>query len=163
MHLGLDLRGGSYLLMQVDMAAIERERLDDLADSVRTVLLKEQIGYQNLGAQPAGHRVFVHVRDAAQHDAALAALRTIPTSVPDEFTVEDLPGDNLALVLQPNALAQRGSEAVTQSIEIVRRRIDETGVVDPQITRQGSSRIVIELPGIEDPERIKALLGKTAR
>jgi protein-export membrane protein SecD len=162
-HLGLDLRGGSYLLMQVDMSAIEKERLDDLADSVRSVLLKDQIGYQNLGAQPATHRVFVHVRDAAQQDAALAALRTIPLSVPGEFTVDVLPGGNLALTLQANALAQRGADAVTQSIEIVRRRIDETGVVDPEITRQGSSRIVIELPGVEDPERIKALLGKTAK
>src|SRR5271157_2671257 len=81
-HLGLDLRGGSYLLMQVDMAAIERERLDDLADSVRTVLLKEHVGYQSLGAQAASHRVFVHIRDADQHDAALAALRSVPQSVP---------------------------------------------------------------------------------
>ncbi len=162
-HLGLDLRGGSYLLMQVDMSAIERERLDDLTDSVRTVLLKADIGYQYLAPQAATHRVFVHVRDASQHDAALAALRTIPQSVPGEFTVNDLPGNNLSLVLQPNALKQRGADAVTQSIEIVRRRIDETGVVDPQITRQGDSRIIVELPGIEDPERIKALLGKTAK
>jgi protein-export membrane protein SecD len=162
-HLGLDLRGGSYLLMQVDMSAIERERLDDLADSVRTVLLKAGIGYQNLAAQPASHRVFVHVRDAAQHDAALAALRTIPLSVPGEFTVDDLPGGNLSLTLKPAALLQRGGDAVKQSIEIVRRRIDETGVADPEITRQGDSRIIVELPGIEDPERIKALLGKTAK
>ena len=162
-HLGLDLRGGSYLLMQVDMSAIERERLDDLADSVRTVLLKANIGYQNLAPQPGSHRVFVHVRDAAQHDAALAALRTIPLSVPGEFTVDDLPGTNLSLTLQPGALKQRGADAVKQSIEIVRRRIDETGVADPEITRQGDSRIIVELPGIEDPERIKALLGKTAK
>jgi protein-export membrane protein SecD len=162
-NLGLDLRGGSYLLMQVDMQAIERERLDDLADSVRTVLLKAGIGYQNLGGQPANHRVFVHVRDPAQHDAALEAMRSVPPSLPGEFTVNDLPGDNLALTLQPAALVKRGVEAVQQSIEIVRRRIDETGVVDPQITRQGDSRIVVELPGVSDPERIKQLLGKTAK
>lgn len=162
-HLGLDLRGGSYLLMQVDMDAIERERLDSLADNARSVLLKSTIGYQNLGPRPAAHQVFVHVRDAAQHDAALAALRSIPPAVPGEFTIQDLPGNNITLTLQPTALAQRGSEAVKQSIEIVRRRIDETGVVDPQITRQGDSRIVVELPGIEDPERIKLLLGKTAK
>ena len=162
-HLGLDLRGGSYLLMQVDMAAIERERLDDLADSARTVLLKANIGYQNLGGQPANHRVFLHLRDPSQKDAALAAMRSIPPSVPGEFTINALPGDNLALTLQPAALRTRGTDAVKQSIEIVRRRIDETGVVDPQITRQGDSRIVVELPGISDPERIKQLLGKTAK
>ncbi len=162
-HLGLDLRGGSYLLMQVDMSAIERERLDDLADSARTVLLKGDIGYQNLGGQPANHRVFLHLRDPSQKDAALSALRSVPPAVPGEFTISDLPGDNLAMTLQPAALVQRGTDAVKQSIEIVRRRIDETGVVDPQITRQGDSRIVVELPGISDPERIKQLLGRTAK
>jgi protein-export membrane protein SecD len=162
-HLGLDLRGGSYLLMQVDMAAIERERLDDLADSARSVLLKGTIGYQNLSAQPASHRVFVHLREPEQHDAGLAALRTLQPAVPGEFTIEDLPGNNVTITLLPAALVTRGTEAVKQSIEIVRRRIDETGVVDPQITRQGSSRIIVELPGVEDPERIKQLLGKTAK
>jgi protein-export membrane protein SecD len=162
-HLGLDLRGGSYLLMQVDMGAIETERLESLSDSARSVLLKAGVGYQHLGAQAASHRVFVHLRDHAQHDAGLAALRTITPAVPAEFTIEDLPGDNVTITLQAPALAVRGGEAVKQSIEIVRRRIDETGVVDPQITRQGGSRIVVELPGVEDPERIKQLLGKTAK
>jgi protein-export membrane protein SecD len=162
-HLGLDLRGGSYLLMQVDMSAIERERLDDLADSMRSVLLKNDIGYRDIAAQAALHRVSFHMRDPSQRDAALAALRSIPPSVPGEFTIDSLPGDNLALTLQPNALRTRGTDAVQQSIEIVRRRIDETGVVDPQITRQGDSRIVVELPGVSDPERIKQLLGKTAK
>jgi protein-export membrane protein SecD len=162
-HLGLDLRGGSYLLMQVDMSAIERERLEDLADSARTAQLKAGVGYQNLAAQDASHRVFVHLRDPAQHDAGLAALRSIPPAVPAEFTIEDLPGNNVTITLQAAALAVRGSEAVQQSIEIVRRRIDETGVLDPQITRQGTSRIVVELPGVGDPERVKQLLGKTAK
>jgi protein-export membrane protein SecD len=162
-HLGLDLRGGSYLLMQVDMASIERERLDSLADNVRSVLLRAGIGYQNLHGDPATHRVFVHLREPAQLDAGLAAVRSVPPSVPGEFTVDTLPGDDIALTLQSAALAKRGSEAVQQSIEIVRRRIDETGVVDPQITRQGSDRIVVELPGVDDPERIKQLLGKTAK
>jgi protein-export membrane protein SecD len=162
-HLGLDLRGGSYLLMQVDMQAIEKERLESLADSARGVLLKGHFGYQNLGPQPDKHRIFVHFRDPAQHDAAIAALRTIQPSVPGEFTLDDLGGNNAALTLQTTALAARGAEAVSQSIEIVRRRIDETGVVDPTIIRQGNSRIIVELPGVEDPERIKTLLGKTAK
>ncbi len=162
-HLGLDLRGGSYLLMQVDMGSIERERLDSLADSARGVLLKAGLGYRYLHADPAAHRVSLQLRDPSQHDAVLAALRTIPPAVPGEFTVDDLAGGNLSLTLQAAALAQRGSEAVKQSIEIVRRRVDETGVADPQITRQGADRIVVELAGVDDPERIKQLLGKTAK
>jgi protein-export membrane protein SecD len=162
-RLGLDLRGGSYLLMQVDMGAVEHERLDGLADNARSVLLKNQIGYQNLAAEPNNDRVFLHLRNPAQQDAALSALQAIPMAVPNEFTATALAGNNLVLTLSPAALVQTATHAVEQSIEIVRRRIDETGVVDPQIARQGDDRIVVELPGVEDPNRIKELLGKTAK
>jgi protein-export membrane protein SecD len=162
-HLGLDLRGGSYLLMQVDMDAVMHERLDALADSARSALLAAHVGYQNLAAQPGQQRVFLHLRNPAQHDAALAALRGLPAAVPGEFTVADLPAGNVAIALSPAALAETATHAVEQSIEIVRRRIDETGVVDPQIARQGNDRIVVELPGVEDPNRVKELLGKTAK
>jgi protein-export membrane protein SecD len=165
-HLGLDLRGGSYLLMQVDMAAVEHERLDALADNAKSVLQKAPggtIGYQNVAAQPAEHRVFLHVRDPAQMAAALAQLHTIPMAVPGEFDIAAQPGNNIVIALSPTALTQTATHAVEQSIEIVRRRIDETGVVDPQIARQGDDRIVVELPGVEDPNKIKELLGKTAK
>ena len=162
-HLGLDLRGGSYLLMQVDMDAVQHERLDALADGARSELLAAHVGYQNLAAEAGNQRVFLHLRDPAQHDAAVAALRQIPAAVPGEFAVTDLAGSNIAITLQPAALVQTATHAVEQSIEIVRRRIDETGVVDPQIARQGNDRIVVQLPGIEDPNRVKELLGKTAK
>jgi len=162
-HLGLDLRGGSYLLMQVDMSAVEHERLDALADEARAALLKQHLNYQNLAAEPANNRVFLHVRNPAQQDAAIAALKSITPAVPGEFDVDTLAGGNLALTLSPSALRITAQHAVEQSIEIVRRRIDETGVVDPQITRQGDDRIVVQLPGVEDPVRVKELLGKTAK
>jgi protein-export membrane protein SecD len=162
-HLGLDLRGGSYLLMQVDMSAVEHERLDALADDARGALLKQHLYYQNLAAEPSNNRVFLHVRNPAQQDAAIAALKSISPAVPGEFSVDTLAGGNLALTMSPSALRLTAQHAVEQSIEIVRRRIDETGVVDPQITRQGDDRIVVQLPGIEDPVRIKQLLGKTAK
>jgi protein-export membrane protein SecD len=165
-HLGLDLRGGSYLLMQVDMEAVERERLEALSDAAKSVLQKAPgglIGYQNVAVQANQHRVFLHVREPAQLDAALTQLRTIPMSVPNEFDIASLPGANITITERPNALTQAATHAVEQSIEIVRRRIDETGVVDPQIARQGDDRIVVELPGVEDPNRIKELLGKTAK
>ena len=71
MALGLDLRGGSYLLMQVDLDAVQRERLDALADGARSELLRAHVGYQNLAAEPANKRVFLRLRDPAQRDAAL--------------------------------------------------------------------------------------------
>ncbi len=161
-HLGLDLRGGSYLLMQVDLEAVEHERLDALADAARQVL-RSRGGYQNLVADPGSQRLTVRLREPAQRDSALAALRAMPAAVPDEFSVSELPTGVVAVTLSRTALVQTATHAVEQSIEIVRRRIDETGVVDPQITRQGDDRIVVQLPGIEDPNRVKELLGKTAK
>ena len=98
-----------------------------------------------------------------QHDTALRALRAMPAAVPGEFAVGDLAGNNLAITLSQTALVKTAADAVERSIEIVRKRIDETGVVDPQITKQGDDRIVVQLPGVEDPNRVKELLGKTAK
>jgi preprotein translocase subunit SecD len=170
-HLGLDLKGGSYLQMQVDMDTVIRERLDAMVDTARQALRRDEIGYTGLSAQQAQKRIVLRLRDPAQQQAAIAALQnafgaTIQTSsntsAPDVI-VAATPDGLLAATLSPVALTARAQAAVTQSIEIVRRRIDETGVLDPQITRQGSDRIVVQLPGVSDPERIKALLGTTAR
>ncbi len=164
-HLGLDLRGGSYLLLEVDMATVLRERLASLADAAREPLRPTPLA-RPITTQPQQNRLLVEVRDPAQRDAALAALKPLSSATasnrPDlEFTTE---GDRgILITLSPEALKERAKSAVEQSIEIVRRRIDETGVVDPLISRQGESRIIVQLPGVEDPNRIKQLLGKTAR
>lgn len=163
-HLGLDLRGGSYLLMQVDMPAVVKERLTGLADSARQSLLKANLGYVNLGPDAAHDRVTLRLRDPAQQQAVIQALTAMGTAggaVPDYAVAMD--GGLVTLTLSQQALRDRANAAVTQSIEIVRRRIDETGVADPQITRQGDDRIVVQLPGVQDPNRIKELLGKTAK
>jgi len=165
-HLGLDLRGGSYLLLEVDMKAVIKERLDGLVDGVRQALRPGSIFYAALDAQPDQNRVLLKLRNAAQTDTAVAALRPLianegPTNAPD-MSITSTPDGQILLTLEPVALRARAEGAVQQSIEIVRRRIDETGVVDPQITQQGDNRIVVQLPGIGDPERIKQLLGETA-
>ena len=169
-HLGLDLRGGSYLLMQVDMDAVVKERLDGMLDSARQALrgASPPIAYQTLAVDPAAERVAVRLRDAAQVPAALVALRSAG-GAPDtatgssEVEVASLGDTLIGLTLSRPALSERARVAVQQSIEIVRRRIDESGVVDPVINQQGGNRIVVQLPGISDPERIKSLLGQTAR
>ncbi len=169
-HLGLDLQGGSYLLMQVDMNAVVKERLNGLLDSVRQALRHAPGGapvfYRSLVADPAKTRVVLRLRNPAQTAVALAVLRPLAaidpvTRVPD-LAIDSAPDGTIVLTLSPVALHERASAAVQQSIEIVRRRIDATGVVDPQITRQGDSHIVVQLPGIGDPQRIKDLLGQTA-
>ena len=170
-HLGLDLRGGSYLLLEVDMDAVVKERLESLTDGVRQDLRPGNIFYQTLRAEPAANRVLLRLRDPARTAEAVAALQALvsPTGrsgAPDidiaTTSSGGTPDGQITLTLNPVGLTDRASSAVQQSIEIIRRRIDETGVIDPQITRQGSSRIVVQLPGIEDPNRIKELLGKTA-
>ena len=162
-HLGLDLRGGSYLLLEVDMAAVARERLDSLADGARTAL-RGKVQFQAPQVQAAQNRVVVRIPNPAQVDDAVRLLREAATATGTaEFEVASGPGGEVSMSLSQAALRDRANSAVLQSIEIVRRRIDETGVLDPQITRQGDARIVVQLPGIEDPNRIKELLGKTAR
>src|SRR5262249_54835647 len=158
--------GGSYLLLEVDMKAVIKERLESLVDGVRQALRPGAIFYQTLEAQPDQNRVLLRLRDATKLDTALAALRPLvnaegPSATPD-LDIGSTPDGTITLTLSQVALNARGLAAVQQSIEIVRRRIDETGVVDPQITQQGGNRIVVQLPGIGDPDRIKQLLGKTA-
>ena len=165
-HLGLDLRGGSYLLLEVDMAAVAKERLTAMADGVRTTL-RGKVQFQPPTVQPAQNRVTVRLIEPGAADrrrAAAAGPPPIPATADRRNTTSTstTPGE-ITLTLSTQALRDRANSAVQQSIEIVRRRIDETGVLDPQITRQGDDRIVVQLPGVEDPNRIKELIGKTAK
>jgi protein-export membrane protein SecD len=171
MHLGLDLRGGSYLLLQVDMGTVLRERVQSMVDDARQALRRAGIHYTGLAPDPDRNRIVLRLPDPAQQSDALAALREVfggvtqtsaGTAAPDT-DVSVLPDGQIAATLSRVAITARAQGATTQSIEIVRRRIDSTGVVDPQITRQGDSRIVVQLPGVSDPARIKDLLGTTAK
>ena len=161
-RLGLDLRGGSYLLLEVDMATVIKERLDSLADSARTILRGK---VQNLPptVQAAQNRVLVRISNPAQVEDAASLLRNAAApGGATEYEVTTEPGA-VSMTLSPSMLRDRAERAIAQSIEIVRRRIDTTGVLDPVITKQGDNRIVVQLPGVEDPNRIKELIGRTAR
>jgi SecD/SecF fusion protein len=168
--LGLDLRGGSYLLLEVDMNAVVRERLESLADGARTRLRNANIGYVNLAADPANRRMSFRVRDLGQAEAAARQVRELANAVqtsagstlPD-IDVTTAPDGTVAAALNEAGLRSRATGAVEQSIEIVRRRVDETGVAEALVARQGQNRILVQLPGIEDPNRIKELIGKTAK
>jgi preprotein translocase subunit SecD len=173
--LGLDLQGGSYLLLEVDTSAVQTERLENLSADVRTALRSREledgpIGYTGLGISQG--EVVVRIRKPEDETRALAALKELATDVNANLfsgTVEqDLTitlGDGGKITLSPTEASriERARSAVAQSIEIVRRRIDELGTTEPSIQRQGDNRIVIEVPGLDDPERLKALLGKTAK
>lgn len=165
-NLGLDLQGGSYLMLKVDLETLRRERMDNQADSLRQALRDAKVRYTGLTADHDSVR-FALV-DPAQAAAARTAAESVDaglqigTSLVKEFEIAEQDG---AFTLTPNekALEERARQTVGQSIEIVRRRIDESGVVEPLIARQGEDRIVVQLPGLADPSRIKTLLGQTAK
>jgi preprotein translocase subunit SecD len=165
-HLGLDLKGGSYLLLEVDMNTVIRERLDSMADSTRQSFRRAGIPRFTVAVQHARNTLTARVDDPTRIPQALTLLRELSTTQPGQrpdLEFDQAPDGTITVTLSPIGLRERATAAVAQSIEIVRRRIDETGVVDPVITRQGEARIVVQLPGIEDPDRIKQLLGQTAR
>jgi preprotein translocase subunit SecD len=155
--LGLDLRGGSHLLLEVDMATVEKERLASLADEIRTQLTAAKIGYTDLRAD--ANSVGFTVRDLDRIKDARDIVAKIDPDIDAQIAA------NGTATLTPNEAAQaaRRANAVEQSIQIVRRRIDETGTKEPTIQREGDDRILVQLPGVEDPEHVKELLGKTAK
>ncbi|CAK7192180.1 Protein translocase subunit SecD [Commensalibacter sp. Nvir] len=162
-HLGLDLRGGSYLLLQVDLDTLTKDRLQTLGDNIRQTLISKNLGYKNIQYSEKKHNVTFNLRSPSEKEPVLSALRTMPQAVVNEFNVTAEPNDQITLTLSPTAMQKRGAEAIIQSIEIVRRRIDAIGAVDPSITQQGTNRIVVQLPGISDPDHVKQLLGTTAK
>src|SRR5579872_2559643 len=156
-NLGLDLRGGSYLLLEVDVAAAQTEQLNSIIDTVRNALLDAKIGYTGLNIQ--NNAIVFTIRDQDRIDDAKNALAKI-----DQALTVDIGSDGAGkMQFSSVATEQRRQQAVDQSIEIIRRRLDETGTKEPTIQRQGADRILVELPGVGDPEHVKQLLGKTAK
>ncbi|MGE5517321.1 MAG: protein translocase subunit SecD [Bacteroidota bacterium] len=156
--LGLDLQGGSYLLLEVDTSYVVREHLTSLVESARATLRKEKVKYADLGTM-GKDGVKVRLLEAADRERIRPELRKLDTTA--AFDVAD--DGTVTWRYDEQALRSRINQAVDQSLEIVRRRIDEMGTREPSIQRQGTDRIVVQLPGVKDPDRIKALLGKTAK
>ena len=164
-HLGLDLKGGSYLLLQLDTDAIQKQDLGQLVGEARQTLVKDNLGYKDLHADAASHQVLLTPL-AGQGLQALKALQGLITYLPNSPTpslaVAQQPDGSIALSVPAQAQKARDTQAVQQAITIIQRRIDGSGVLNPQIQRQGDSQIVVQLPGISDPERVKTLIGTTA-
>ena len=167
-NLGLDLRGGSYLLLEVDVTTAIEDQLQALVSEVRGSLRSEGVGYTGLGVR--GDKVAVRITDTAQLPAALGTIEDLSNPVGGVFggggeTELDVrqDGNLITIGYSEAAVAQKTRSAVQQSIEIVRRRIDELGTTEPLIQRQGEDRILVQVPGLDDPARLKALLGQTAK
>jgi SecD/SecF fusion protein len=165
-NLGLDLQGGSYLLLEADMNTVIKERLTSARMEVARALNKGGLHAQ--GVSIAGHSVTAQLpgdADAANAPAALKDVLAETTSQTPQkpFWTHTEQGHTVTLTLSDAAVIDMQSKALVQSIAIVRRRIDETGVNEPVVARQGQNRILVELPGVQDPGRIKKLLGSTAK
>jgi preprotein translocase subunit SecD len=155
--LGLDLRGGSHLLLEVDMASVQKEQLNNVVDELRTALVAAKIGYTGLAVDD--DHVVLTLRDKGDE----AAVRAAVAKIDPDLTMTMGDGGAVAIRQNPVALEARRASAVEQSIEIIRRRIDETGTKEANIQRVGSDRVLVQLPGVDNPEHVKELIGKTAK
>ena len=155
-NLGLDLQGGSHLLLRADLPAVREERLEGIAEQLRLSFRDEKIRFKGLKASPKA--VTFTLRKTENE----TTLQNIFNELGREFQVvnKDL---KYNVSFSEAGLQLMADNTVEQAIEIIRRRLDPDGTKEPIIQRQGRDRVLIQLPGIDDPERIKRLLGQTAR
>jgi len=156
-NLGLDLRGGAHFLLEADLRSVLNERLTNLTDSVRGELRKNQVAFKEINIQ-GGNSVVVVLRDEAQRQKALEAIRNVDSSLAVSGN-----GDTIQLTYAAQDLFRKKKEVIDQSIEILRRRVDETGTIEPTIVRQGDDRILLQVPGIKDTTDLKRKINQTAK
>src|SRR5215510_779877 len=169
--LGLDLQGGSHLLLEVDANAVRKEKLQALLDDVRRILRENRIGYTGLRVAPKGESVEVQIREGADPRQAIDKLRELSQPVggfagtTGQRTVDitDAGGGLVRLTMTQAAMTEKIRQSVDQSIQIVERRVNELGTVEPTIQREGVDRILVQVPGLQDPTRLKEPPGKAAK
>jgi len=156
-NLGLDLRGGAHFLLEADLRGVQNERLTNLSDSVRGELRRAQVGFKEVSVEPSGN-VLVTLRDDSQRAKAVDTIHNIDPSL----TIGG-EGANLELTYPAQDLALKKKQVIDQSIEILRRRVDETGTIEPTIVREGDDRILLQVPGIKDTSDLKRKINQTAK
>jgi preprotein translocase subunit SecD len=167
--LGLDLQGGSHILLEVDTDDVRKQKVDTLRDDVRRVLREARVG---LAGAPVvrGNSVEVRIRenDLQQGLAKLRELSSplggvLSTSGQRSVDIQNVGGGLVRLTVTEPAIIERTRQVVDQSIEIIERRINGLGLVEPSIQRQGSDRVLVQVPGLGDPQRLLDVIGKTAK
>jgi len=170
-NLGLDLQGGAHLLYQLDEKEMTDDWLSTIRGDVRETLRRARIGYTDLSQDVTARSVSVKIRDAAELDKAYQELRKLAAPVGGNvfsgFSGYDLDvatkDDTVMLTVTDAGLAHRMSSAIQASIETIRRRVDAFGTTEPSIQREGRSRVLVQVPGISDVERLKTLIGETGK
>jgi SecD/SecF fusion protein len=169
MTLGLDLQGGSHLLLQVNRDSIMEERLKELRRDARQLLANDR-GIGNIITTDADG-ITVELTDPTQKADARAALETLQNNISStlgiggtpELSFGEAPDGRLTVKLTPEGVVERMSALVSQSMEVIRKRVDEVGTTEPTIQRQGQDRVLVQVPGFEDSSRLKDLISRTAR
>jgi len=156
-NLGLDLRGGAYFLLEADLRGVMNERLTNLSDSVRGEMRKQQVAFKSVEIE-AGRAVVLVLRDEVQRAKAIEGIRSLDPSL----TIAGA-GDTVRVGYADVDLVRKRKEVIDQSIEILRRRVDETGTIEPTIVRQGDDRILLQVPGIKDTTELKRKINQTAK
>ena len=165
-NLGLDLQGGSYLLLEIDNAPVIEQKLQNLTTTIRNYFKNQNIKINNIKIE--GQNIFFNVDDQSKQiiidtftDENSDINPYYPRFKSHQLNIEDT-GLNLKVNFSKQGLITLKTSSQDQAIEIVRRRIDEVGTNEPNILKRGNNRILVELPGLDDPMRVKSLLGKTA-
>ncbi len=167
--LGLDLQGGSYLLLEVELDAVEKDKLQSLMGDVRRALRKAHILYDNIGV--TSDTFAVTIKDPALRDEAKTLIEGLNPAMGSgvlgvsghAYDFSDNGQGVFALKMTNTYRTQTQADIVNQSLEVVRRRIDQMGTKEPTIERQGDDRILVQVPGLKDPSTLKTMLGKTAK
>ena len=171
-NLGLDLQGGAHLLYQLDEKEMVDDWLNTIRGDVRETLRRARIGYTDLALNSANRSVSVKIRDAADMDKAYGELRKLAQpiggSVFSGFSGYDMDvardgTDGVTLTITDVGLTHRMGSAIQASIETIRRRVDAFGTTEPSIQREGRNRVLVQVPGIQDVQRLKELIGKTGK
>jgi len=160
MYLGLDLRGGVHFLLEVDMASAQRRAEDRYVADLRSTLREAKIRYRGIARDTSGG-ITVTLRST---ESAEDALKTIRDELPALVMTEGAGGSEnvLTMSLAQSEIDQLSKFALEQNITALRNRVDELGVAEPVVQRQGDRRIVVQLPGVQDTARAKRILGRTA-
>ncbi len=169
MVLGLDLQGGSYLLLEVDSNDVKKTRLNQIREDVQRTLRAARIQYTGLAVK--GDTVEVRITKDTDQAGALSKLRELSQPLGGllgggsqrDLDLTDAGGGLIRLTIPEAAMNDRLRKTIEQSIQIVERRVNELGTVEPLIQRQGNDRILVQVPGLQDPTHLKEILGKTAK
>jgi preprotein translocase subunit SecD len=159
MYLGLDLRGGVHFLMQVDTKGVLNKRLQGLQSSVRSLLRDKNVRHAGIGR--SGDAIEIKFREP---ETRVKAREVLASQLGELTFQEGTNGTDLTLLAsyKPEALKRTVEEAVQQNISTLSKRVNELGVAEPVIQRQGADRIVVQLPGVQDVSRAKDIIGRTA-